>query len=177
MRNIFAILLLTACGGESIKELPLGHQQKEQAPDPKRLEERRKQREAEAKAEQTAEAAKMAALDAACTGGSTSRPSGAEGKPKQLDAACAAVGEAWDAFMQKRYADDADVIAKWNESKNDQLPFALTQCKRMGSIEVAACQANALANLPLEIEAEAPEVMAHCAQTCGKDLPPVQMPQ
>jgi hypothetical protein len=172
MRNLFAILLLTACGGESIKELPLGHEQKEKPPDPKRLEERRKQREADAKAEQNAEAAKMAALDAACT-----VASGAEGKPKKLDAACAAVGDAWDAFMQKRYADDADVIAKWNESKNAQLPFALTQCKKMGSIDVAACQANALANLPLEIEAEAPEVMAHCAQKCGKNLPPIQMPQ
>lgn len=168
MRNVFAILLLTACGGDSIKELPLGHEQKEKAPDPKRLEERRMQREAEAKAEQNVEAAKTAALDAACT---------AATKPKKLDAACAAVGDAWDAFMQKRYADDADVIGKWNESKNAQLPFALTQCKKMGSIEVAACQANALANLPLEIEAEAPEVMAHCAQKCGKDLPPVEMPQ
>jgi hypothetical protein len=163
------LLFLAACGGEPIKEIPLGHEPKEKPPDPARLEERRKEREAEQKAEMSAEAAKKAALDAACT-----LPSSL---PKKLDAACAAVGEAWDAFMQRRHADDPDVIGKWNESRRGQLPFALTQCKKMGSIEVAACQSNALANLPVEVVADAPEVMAHCADKCGKARPVEGMPQ
>jgi hypothetical protein len=162
------VLFVAACGAEPIKEVPIGPERKEKA-DAERLEERAKQRRADDEAKQQAEQAKQAALDAACSLPAT--------MPKQLDAACAAVGDAWDAFMQKRYADDPDVIAKWNESRNAQLPFALTQCKKEGSIEVAACQANALTTLPLEIEAEAPEVMAHCIDKCGKQRPPEAMPQ
>jgi hypothetical protein len=168
-RSLVVLVLLVACGGKKIEEIPLGHEQKEKAPDAERLAERRKQREAEAAAQREAEAAKTAALDAACA-----LPASV---PKDLDKACAGVGEAWDAFMQRRYADDPEVIAKWNESRTGQLPFALTQCKKFGSIEVAACQSNALANLPLDVQAEAPEVMAHCAQKCGKELPPTEMPQ
>ncbi len=169
LRSLVVVVILVACGGKKIEEIPLGHEQKEQAPDAARLEERRKQREAETAAQREAEAAKMAALDAACT-----LPASL---PKNLDKACAAVGDAWDAFMQRRYADDPEVIAKWNESRSGQLPFALTQCKKFGSIEVAACQSNALANLPVDVKAEAPEIMAHCAQKCGKEAPPVEMPQ
>jgi hypothetical protein len=168
LRWSLSLVLLAACGGESIKEVPIGPERKEEA-DAEKLEQRRKQREAEAEAERKAEAAKTAALDAACSLPPT--------MPKQLDAACALVGEAWDAFMQRRWGDDPDVIAKWNESRSGQLPFALTQCKKMGSIEVAACQAHALKTLPLEIDAEAPEVMAHCADTCGEPRPPQAMPQ
>ena len=93
-----------------------------------RIEERRKAREAEAKAAEEAKAKKAAAFDAACTAPADT--------PKKLQAACELVSEAWDGFMQRKYKDEPDVLAKWNESKGSQLVFSMTQCKKQGSIEV-----------------------------------------
>jgi len=118
----------------------------------------RKKREAEQKAKEEAEAAKKAAIAKVLV-----LP---EEMPKKLDKACAAVAEAHDGFMNRMFEDET--TEKWNQAKGTQLPMTVSQCTKEGSLEVAACQANALNTAPQELAKELPELLRGCIDEFGE---------
>lgn len=151
----------SACdSGDSSKPAPDATKNNEDAELEKRVAERREKRLAEQKAAEEAEAKKKAALDAVCV-----LP---KNMPKKLADACKAVGEAQDAFMKRMYADDPGTLEKWSSAKNTQLPMTITTCTKTGSIEAAACQANALTQAPPELAKELPELLRTCIDKFGK---------
>ena len=124
-----------------------------------RIEARKQKRLAEAKAAEDAVKAKAAAVDAVCV-----LP---DKLPKKLDKACDAVADAHDKFMLKHYADNPDTITKWNGGKGTQLPMTIAQCKKAGSIEVAACQVNAFETASVELKKEIPAIFRTCIDKFG----------
>lgn len=139
---------------------------KEEADKKARIEERRKKREADAKAKEEEEAKRKAAIDAVLV-----LP---EKMPKKLDKACKAVAEAQDGFMNRLY--EGETVEKWNNAKGTQLPMTIAQCTKQASLEVAACQQNALTIAPPELKKELPELLRGCIDKFGKkaegDTPP-----
>jgi hypothetical protein len=126
----------------------------------KRLEERKQQRLAEQKAAEEAEAKKQAAMEAVAIVPDT--------LPKGLGKACDAVGESYDAFMNRMYADDPETLQKWNDAKGTQLPMTVATCVKGASIEAAACQKHALDNAPEELAGEQTELLRFCIDKYGK---------
>lgn len=120
------------------------------------LERRRKEREAKEAAEAKAEADKKAKIDAIAK-----LP---DKLPKKLKTACEQVVEANDAFMKKHYADDPKTLERWNMAKGTQLGMTRQQCIKEGSIEVAACQAHALANAPAELKKDFAQILLACKE-------------
>ncbi len=152
---------LTACDGGSAEKKAdpaADAKAKEEEEKKARIEERRKKREAEAKAKEEEEKKKQAAIDAVLV-----LP---EKMPKKLDAACKAVGEAQDGFMNRNY--EGETVEKWNNAKATQLPMTVAQCTKQGSLEVAACQQNALATSGPELKKELPALLRGCIDKFGK---------
>lgn len=117
---------------------------------------RRAEREAKEKAAADAEAAKMAKLAQLAI-----IPEDVE-EPKDADAACQGVADAQDAMMQKYLADDKKT--KWDAGKSSQLQMAKAQCLKLGSKEVAMCQAHALNNVPEDLYKDFNELIRMCAE-------------
>lgn len=84
--------------------------------------------------------------------------------PKKLDKACDEVAAAQDAFMQKWFPDQA---SQWASGKSTQLDLTRKTCVGGGSIEVAACQAKALADAPEELRKEIPALLTACIEKFG----------
>jgi hypothetical protein len=126
----------------------------------KRLEERKQKRLAEQKAAEEAEAAKKAAMEAVAIVPET--------LPKSLGKACDAVGESYDAFMNRMYEDDAETVQKWNDAKGTQLPMTVTTCINGASLEAAACQKHALDNAPEELKGDQTELLRVCIDKYGR---------
>lgn len=61
--------------------------------------------------------------------------------PDDLGAACDAVTEAYDAFMKAGSEND---VLRWHDGRRKKLGERRVGCIKQGSIEVAACQAQAL---------------------------------
>lgn len=120
----------------------------------KRVEAKRLEREAKAKALVDGEAKHKEAVAAMLV-----LP---EKMPKNLDKGCKAASDAQDAFMLRHY--DGEAIEKWNAAKATQLQMAVTQCTTVGSIEVAACQANALNTAPTELKKALPDLLRGCIE-------------
>lgn len=166
MRTSVLVLAVTLCSsslacdsGESKPKANAAADAKASEDDERKkaVEALRKKREAEAKAKEEEEAKKKAAIDAALT-----LP---EKLPKKLDKACKAVGEAHDGFMNRMF--EGDTVEKWNQAKGTQIPMTVAQCTKQGSIEVAACQANALNNAPENLKKELPELLRGCIDKFG----------
>ncbi len=113
-----------------------------------RLAAKKAEREAEAKAaEDKANAIKaLAALP--------------EEMPKDLDAACKGVATAQDEFMKAHY--EGEGLQRWEEAKGTQMGMLEAGCKKAGSIEVAACQINAMGNAPAEFKKDLPDILKAC---------------
>jgi hypothetical protein len=125
------------------------------------LAKRKADREAKKQAEKEAEEKKAAAIDAVCI-----LP---EKLPKKLDKACAAVAKANDEFMLKMYKDKPDVLEKWNSGKKMQLDMTTANCKKTGSIEIAACQANGLMIAGEGLTGkELPDILRRCSEKFAK---------
>ncbi len=122
------------------------------------LAKRKADREAKKKAKEDAEAAKAKAIDELCV-----LP---EKMPKKLDKACEDAAKAQDEFMQKHY--EGEALAKWNGAKSGQLQTATAMCTKAGSIEAAACQANALRNAPEEHKKALPDFLRRCMEKFPK---------
>ena len=123
----------------------------------KAVEALRQKREAEAKAKEEEEAKRQAAIDALLV-----LP--AE-MPKKLDAACKAAGESQDAFMNRMF--EGEAVEKWNAAKSTQIQMTVTNCIKQGSIEVAACQSNAMDTAPKELAKQLPDLLRGCIEKFG----------
>ncbi|MBL4688491.1 MAG: hypothetical protein JKY37_28135 [Nannocystaceae bacterium] len=141
--------------------------QEEQAATDKRIAAKKAERLAKDKAKEDAIVAKQAAVDAICV-----LP---EKLPKKLDKACDEVSTAHDAFMVRLYSEKPETIEKWTAGKTMQLSMTVAQCKKAGSLEVAACQAHALTQAGAEIKKELPAIFRTCIEKFG--TPPEPAPK
>lgn len=145
-------------GGEKKPDPAADARAKEEAEKEARIEERKKKREADAKAKEDEAAKKQAAIDALLV-----LP---EKMPKKLDKACKAVGEAQDAFMNRLF--EGEAVEKWNTRKAKMLQTTVSMCNSQASLEVAACQQNALTNAPPELKKSLPDFLRGCIDKFGK---------
>ena len=150
----------SASGGKDAAAEAAAKKEKEEEEKQKRIDERRKKREAEEAEKKKAEEEKQAKLDAICVLPET--------LPKKVDKACEEVATAQDGFMQRLYADKPETIEKWNNAKGTQIPLTVTQCKKAGSLEVAACQKHALESATVELKKEIPGIFRTCIDKFGK---------
>ena len=154
-------LLAAACGGPSgPSEAEVAAQKKkedEKKADEDALAKRKAEREAKAQAEKEAAEQEAAAIDAVAVLPAT--------LPKKLDKACDERAKAEDEFMHKHY--DGDALAKWEAAKATQLGFAKQSCVSGGSIEVAACQTNAMRTAPAELRKKLPDLLKRCMDKFG----------
>jgi hypothetical protein len=97
-----------------------------------------------------------------------------EKMPKKLDDACKEVGKSHDAFMRRHFADNPETLQKWTAASGTQLPLTIAQCKKHGSIEVAACQAKVLEEAPAEFKKELPGLLRACIDKFGGTADPDQ---
>jgi hypothetical protein len=145
--------LLPAC--DKKEEVKKDDKVEEKTEAEKEVEERLAKKRADRAAEEQALADKAAAIKALAT-----LP---EQLPKDIEAACAGVATAQDEFMQKHY--EGEGLTRWNEAKESQLGMVKTGCIKAGSIEVAACQATAMANAPADYKKDLPDILAACIET------------
>jgi len=151
---VTALLWATACGGGSKpdeakkQEAPVEAPAKVEAPNKFKAE-----REAKAKAAEEAAANKIKQVDAL-----TVLPAKL---PKKLAPACEELNVAMDAFMVKWFP------ANWPMQKTKQLADMKESCLK-GTIETAACQANALAAAPQELNKAVPDLLGACIEKFGK---------
>jgi hypothetical protein len=96
--------------------------------------------------------------------------------PKDLAAACDAAAKAQDEFMMRNF--EGEGLAKWNEAKGTQLGMVKTSCAKAQSIEIPACQANAMNNAPPEFKKDLPDILKACMDKFGGEgggaAPPAQ---
>lgn len=99
-----------------------------------------------------------------------------ETMPKDLAAACDAAAKAQDEFMMRNF--EGEGLAKWNEAKGTQLGLVKTSCAKGQSIEIPACQANAMNNAPPEMKKDLPDLLKACMDKFstegGGAAPPAQ---
>jgi hypothetical protein len=91
--------------------------------------------------------------------------------PKNLDAACDDMLEAYKEFKpQELYGDDAALL-DWYDNKKIRLGERRGKCVKLGSVEAAACQAYALRHAPGEgkMKGKDLELLSRCADTYAKD--------
>lgn len=124
-----------------------------------RLAKKRAEREAKEKAAKEAEEKKQAMIAEIAV-----LPEEGE-MPKDIEKACKAVAQANDDFMNRLY--EGDAIERWNEAKGTQLPMTEAQCKKSGSIEVAACQVNAMNKAGPELKKALPDLLRACIEKFG----------
>lgn len=167
MRNsalVFSVTLcftLVACdsGNTAPKADPAAEARAKEAEDKKkRVEAKRLEREAGVKEKADAEAKHKEAIAAMLV-----LP---EKMPKKLGKACKAASDAQDAFMLRHY--EGEAVEKWNAAKSTQLQKAVAECTKVGNIEVAACQANALTIAPTELKKALPDLLRGCIEKFGK---------
>lgn len=102
--------------------------------------------------------------------------------PKKLAKACEAVGVAQDGFMRRLYGSKPETVAKWEAGKAMQTKMTVDNCLRGESIEVAACQRNALEKAPEALKKQLPDFLRRCAKKFGKgggaapSMPPKKAP-
>jgi len=95
-------------------------------------------------------------------------------KPKNLEAACKQMLAAYDGFMQKVLT--GDMLTKWTTGGNEmQLAVFRKECLKR-SVDVAACQANALASAGPELEPQLAAIMGKCAEKFGGAVEPSAPP-
>lgn len=152
--------LLPACGGEAKKDEPAPTK----AEEPKKAEDdpiarRRAEREAKAKAEKDAEDARLAAVDKL-----TVLPAKL---PKDIKKACDAVADAQLKFFETMYT--GPELEKLKAAQGTQRPMTLSQCTSTGSIQAAACQANALTTAEdPALKASISDIMRVCLEKFAK---------
>jgi len=163
-----ALALIIGCGGSnqpSVEEsiAKTVHAQDQQKKDLEAIEAKaRTERQREASEKQAKEQARAAEIDAAAVLPAT--------MPADLAAACDAVVDAHDAFMQR--GPEKEVLLWYQGGRRPKLAERRAACVTQGKIPVAACQAQALAaELPSLVGIERSEaglmVMTRCADKFG----------
>jgi hypothetical protein len=161
LSSLLSCALLVACDKQDAKQddKPAPAEKTE---DEKQLEERlaakKAKREAEAQALADKEAAVLALAELP------------EKLPKNLDVACKGVAEAQDQFMQKHY--EGEGLERWNGAKTTEMETLKAGCVAAGSIQVAACQIQAMGNAPTEYKNELPNILRACIDKFGAAAQP-----
>ena len=94
--------------------------------------------------------------------------------PKNLDVACKQMLAAYDGFMQKVLV--GDMLTKWKTGGNEmQLAVFRKECLKR-NVEVAACQAHALASAGPDLEPQLASMMGKCAEKFGAAVEPSAPP-
>ncbi|MEZ4381848.1 MAG: hypothetical protein R3A79_10880 [Nannocystaceae bacterium] len=157
---VASAFLFSACGPSGPSPEEIKRQEEAEAKkkaDEEALAKRKAEREAKEQAKKDAEEAEKAAIMALAT-----LP---DPLPKKLDKACDARAKAEDDFMNKHY--EGEALEKWNQAKTTQLGFAKQGCVKAGSIEIAACQVEALNNAPVELKKKLPDLLKACMEKYG----------
>jgi hypothetical protein len=168
-RIIGLVLLMPACGGgagedpgyknyEAAAQAALGVEDEttkkaREADEAKRREafEAKKQKEDAAVAEWKAKLAEITTLP--------------EKMPRNVDAACKDLTEAFHEFMVKSYGDDDGAILDWyNNRKATTLGERRGKCVKIGSLEATACQIHALRAAPPGMRGKELEILAACVE-------------
>ena len=84
--------------------------------------------------------------------------------PGSLDGACEAVSVEMDGFMQRGVEADSEARERWERAREVQLSMTIAQCMKVGSIEIAACQAHAMRRAAPELRGELPQLMMRCIE-------------
>lgn len=89
-----------------------------------------------------------------------------EKPPKALADACQAVADAQDRFVER--LGDADAKAKWQASREGDLPMSIIACTSNDSVVVAGCQANALDQADATLKDRMQEILDVCVSKFAK---------
>jgi hypothetical protein len=90
--------------------------------------------------------------------------------PGGIEAACATMLGAYDAFMQQRM--EGAERERWNAIKEADLDKAAAACRDGGEPKVPACQAHAFAHAPPTYDAtSAPDILDGCRKKFGPPAP------
>lgn len=155
-------LVLPACDSGEKKDEPAAAPAK--AEEPKKAEDdpiarRRAEREAKAKAEKEAEEARTAKIAELAV-----LPAKL---PKDLKKACEGVADAQLKFFEKMY--EGAALEKLKAAQGTQRPMTIQGCTGLGSLEVAACQINALTTASDPVLKDAvSDIMRVCAEKFAK---------
>ena len=165
---LFALVfpLALACdSGEAKKEEPAGgaaapaKAEEAKKPEDDPIARRRAEREAKAAAEKAAEEERKAKIEALAV-----LPAKL---PKDLKKACEGVADAQLKFFEKMY--EGAKLEKLKAAQGTQRPMTLQSCQGQGSIEIAACQINALTTAEDKILQDAVSDIARvCAEKFAK---------
>ena len=85
--------------------------------------------------------------------------------PLALDDACRAVNSEFDAVGLRHFQGEA--LERWRKAKHMQLEMTYATCMRIGSIEVAACQAWGLSQAGYEYRKRMPDILKICVERFG----------
>jgi hypothetical protein len=160
-RTLLLLTLAVACDSKPAASAPAKAEEAKESEEAvqKRMADRRAKREADEKAKLEA-AEKMKTTLAALAVLPDKKKI-----EKNAEKACAAVGAAHDRFMQKHFTGEA--LEKWTAAKGTAIPMTIVNCTKAASVEVAACQAHALDNAPVELKDEASGIMRACIDKFG----------
>jgi hypothetical protein len=96
--------------------------------------------------------------------------------PKDLVAACDAVGKAHDAYVRR--SGDAEAITAWDGGESErQIPMTVVQCTQADSVEVAACQRHALDGLGPEMKDYIKDFLRACIEKYASKRPTAAVPK
>ena len=87
-----------------------------------------------------------------------------EKMPRKLEAACDAMLDGYHEFMLKQFEGDDKELLEWYDRKRVELGERRGKCMKLGSLEAAACQANALSSAPGGLRGKHLELMSACAE-------------
>jgi len=160
-RTLLLLTLAAACDTAKTEPAPAKAEEAKESEDDvkKRMADRRAKLDADGKAKVEAAAKTKAAIATLCVLPDKKKIE------KNPDKACAAVGAAHDRFMQKHFT--GEVLDKWTAAKGTAVPMTVAQCTKSASVEVAACQVNALDNAPPELENESSGILRGCIEEFG----------
>jgi len=159
---LFSGLLLSpmaGCDQPEAKDPAADEQSEQDKMVAERVRKKREERAAKKKAEEDAAEAQAKAIDAIAV-----LPDEKD-MPKKLDKACKAVSQANDDFMLRLY--EGDALTRWNKIKGGQLSQAEAGCNTLGSLEVAACEINAMNAAGPELKKAFPKLKDACIEKFG----------
>jgi hypothetical protein len=158
-KHLLSALVVCALAGacDKAEEKKADDKKAEPTAADKEVEERLAKKRAEREAAEKAAAEKVEAIKALAV-----LP---EKMPKDLEEACNAVATAQDEFMKRNF--DGEGLAKWEQAKGTQMGMLKTGCIKAQSLELAACQTNAMNNAPADFKKDLPDILSACMEKFG----------
>jgi hypothetical protein len=167
------VLALPACGGggeQSGKELEAAAQAALNSNADEATKKAREADEARRKAEFAAKKKKEEEEKAAYEAKMAEIITLPEKMPRNVDAACKELTEAFHEFMLKALDGDDGAILDWyNNRKKETLGERRGKCVKIGSLEAAACQIHALRAAPIGWRDKELDIIARCVEKYAPD--------